>query len=76
MPEFPIRKLFAAGPQLYLLGIGTTWFGRPWPPDNPAYTYPDEDEITRYLDEVFAKMNDKSFRIMLDTLLLTEQRKA
>ncbi|HAZ10638.1 MAG TPA: hypothetical protein DCY56_05995 [Candidatus Omnitrophica bacterium] len=67
MAFLPYRKLGKNKPLVYLLGIGTTWFGRPWPPDNHAYTYPLSLEIFHYLDEVFAKIKKNNALLMVDT---------
>lgn len=67
MSYLPTRKLFETGPKAYLLGIGTTWFGRLWPPDNSSYAYPDQKEIANYLNTVFSQINDKAARVMIDT---------
>jgi len=69
MSWLPTRKLFETGPKTYLLGIGTTWFGRPWPPENSSYSYPDLEEITNYLDKAFSYANDKTAKLMIDTSL-------
>src|SRR3990172_10813473 len=66
-PLRPIRELGKDKIKVFCLGIGTTWFGRPWPPQNPFYTYPDSKEISNYFDKVFSKMNDKETKVMIDT---------
>lgn len=66
MAKLPTRKLLAEGPEVYLLGIGVPWFGRPWPPKIP-YTYPNPEEINNYLDAVFAELTNKDVLLMIDT---------
>lgn len=50
-----------------LLGIGTTWFGRPWPPENHSYSYPSSEEIDDYLHEIFVKIKESKALLMIDT---------
>jgi len=67
MSLLPVKKFGEEGLKLSLLGIGTTWFGRPWPPGNPSYTYPDSKEINDYLNKIFATMDNAEAMIMIDT---------
>lgn len=67
MTPLPVRRFGKNELNIFLLGIGTTWFGRKWPPDNPSYTYPDIKEISLYLDELFSKISDQEGRLMIDT---------
>lgn len=38
------------------LGLGTVWFGRPWPPGNEGYATPEDAEVTEYLDLAFERL--------------------
>lgn len=67
MSLLAIRQFGKTGLKIFLLGIGTTWFGRQWPPGNPYYTYPAFEEIDAYLDEVFSRIEDEKAAIMIDT---------
>jgi len=67
MSLIPIKKLSKNTAKVYLLGIGTVWFGRLWPPDNSSYIYPNPDEISKYLDEVFAQLAGGKGLLMIDT---------
>lgn len=67
MSSLPCRKVGKIKPLLCLMGIGTTWFGRPWPPNNHMYTCPSSLEIFRYLNKVFAKIKENNALLMIDT---------
>lgn len=63
----PYRKLGKSRLAICLLGIGTTWFGRPWPPENHSYSYPSSEEIDNYLHEIFVKIKETKALLMIDT---------
>ena len=51
---------------LIKLGIGTTWFGRKWPPNNNNYNAPDFDEIENHFNKVFGMLKNGEM-LMIDT---------
>ncbi|MCX5666146.1 MAG: aldo/keto reductase, partial [Candidatus Omnitrophica bacterium] len=63
----PVRNFGKTGLSFPVLGIGTVWFGRQWPPDDSSYAYPEFDEVRNYLDGVFADLGNNSRAIMIDT---------
>ncbi|MFA6142127.1 MAG: aldo/keto reductase [Candidatus Omnitrophota bacterium] len=67
MTPLPVRRFGKDGLNIFLLGVGTTWFGRKWPPDNFSYKYPDFREISLYLDEAFLCAADQDGSLMIDT---------
>jgi len=67
MPYLPHKNISESGPEAYLLGIGTTWFGRPWPPENSSYSHPDLEEITDYLNKAFSYTDNQMAKLMIDT---------
>jgi len=67
MLPLPYRKLGKSRLSICLLGIGTTWFGRPWPPENHSYSYPSSEEIDDYLHEIFVKIKETKALLMIDT---------
>ncbi len=62
-----IREFGNTGLRFHVLGAGTIWLGRPWPPENTAYAYPDQQEISNYLDEIFDRLGNSEGRVMVDT---------
>ncbi len=63
----PVRNFGKTGLSFPVLGIGTVWFGRQWPPDDSSYAYPEFGEVRNYLDGVFADLGNNSRAIMIDT---------
>lgn len=61
-PKTPVLKTF-----LNILGIGTIWFGRQWPPNNASYVYPEYEEVRDFLDRAFEKIGGENATIMIDT---------
>ncbi|KPA10942.1 aldo/keto reductase [Candidatus Magnetomorum sp. HK-1] len=51
----------------FILGIGSIWFGRNWPPDDTSYILPDHKEVMDYLDNIFNKISNENYLIMIDT---------
>lgn len=65
--ENHLRKFGKTGLRFFALGLGTVWFGRKWPMDNPSYVYPEPDEIARHLDAAFQTMGNEGGTVMIDT---------
>jgi anaerobic magnesium-protoporphyrin IX monomethyl ester cyclase len=61
------RTFGKTGPSLPILGIGTVWFGRQWPPDNNYYIYPEYEEVKSYLNTAFATIGWNNSMVMVDT---------
>jgi len=53
--------------QFYPLGLGTIWFGRPWPMDNKNYYFPEDKEILDFLHKAFSNMGNAQGTVMIDT---------
>jgi aryl-alcohol dehydrogenase-like predicted oxidoreductase len=53
--------------QFYPLGLGTIWFGRPWPMDNKNYRFPEDKEILDFLYKAFNNMGNAQGVVMIDT---------
>lgn len=72
-PCVRVRPFGATGLRLASLGLGTIWLGRPWPPNRPSYTMPDDAECDAFLRNAFAALgNDadgtgRSGDVMVDT---------
>jgi len=67
MVNLPTIRFGREGLRLFALGIGTTWFGRHWPPDNPSYKLPTDEEIEVYLDRIFTTVKHQDAFLMIDT---------
>lgn len=63
-----IHRLFGkTGFAFFPLGLGTIWFGRQWPPDNPEYSYPSSTEIHEHLALAYETMGNNDGVVMVDT---------
>ncbi len=62
-----IREFGKTSKKFFVLGAGTIWFGRTWPPSGNSYAYPSSEEVNAYLDKVFEKMSNAEEVVMLDT---------
>ncbi len=61
------RDFGKTGLRFFVLGLGTIWLGRRWPPGNASYSDPSEEEIDKHLEEAFVSMGNKDGVVMLDT---------
>ncbi|MBI3616539.1 MAG: aldo/keto reductase, partial [Candidatus Omnitrophica bacterium] len=61
-----VRDFGKTGLKFFVLGVGTIWFGRQWPPGNASYVEPTTEEIRAYLDEAFARMGNQEGVVMID----------
>ncbi|MGE5197220.1 MAG: aldo/keto reductase, partial [Deltaproteobacteria bacterium] len=55
------------GLRFFVLGIGTIWLGRVWPPKNQGYIYPSDDEIDEYLKIAFSQATNHEGIVFIDT---------
>ena len=62
----PSRAFGETGLRFFPLGIGTAWFGRPWPTDNVSYTDPSPEDIEQHLDQAFEIMANGEGIVMID----------
>lgn len=60
-------KFGNTGLEFFCLGVGTLWFGRRWPMDNPSYVLPEDREIEVYLDSALEKTANREGAALLDT---------
>jgi len=67
MENVATRTLRSLDTGVYLLGIGTTWFGRQWPPDEKSYSSPSYNEVAKYLDTIFRSCRTPHTKILIDT---------
>ena len=62
-----IRAFGKTDLRFFVLGLGTIWFGRPWPPGNTTYRRPPDDEIARHLERAFQVLANGQGILMIDT---------
>lgn len=49
------------------LGLGTIWFGRPWPPKNTDYLFPTSSEISSHFEIALSHLPNDQCLLMIDT---------
>jgi aryl-alcohol dehydrogenase-like predicted oxidoreductase/serine/threonine protein phosphatase PrpC len=51
----------------FVLGLGTIWMGRRWPPKNPDWRDPSPETIEAHLERALARMGNSEGVLMIDT---------
>jgi len=72
-----MRKFGKTSLKFNVLGAGTIWLGRPWPPGNASYTYPEKQESEAYLESAYARLGNQEGMVLVDTAAsygFTEER--
>eukprot|EP01116_Phalansterium_solitarium_P019837 TRINITY_DN5686_c0_g1_i1.p1 TRINITY_DN5686_c0_g1~~TRINITY_DN5686_c0_g1_i1.p1 ORF type:complete len:283 (-),score=87.98 TRINITY_DN5686_c0_g1_i1:108-956(-) len=62
-----VRPFGSTGLKLFPIGLGTIWFGRPWPPKNDSYTDPSQEEIDTFMLSAAESLANSDGVFMVDT---------